>query len=61
MISLEATRELLGPLAAGKSDAELAVIREQTYAQVNQIVTLFERQEMHRQGDDTRRAQRGKR
>lgn len=43
MISIEETRELLGPDAVGKTDAELELIRDQTYARVEPLVIAFKR------------------
>jgi hypothetical protein len=42
VISIAETRAILGAEAVGKSDEQLAVIREQTYACVRQIVTMFQ-------------------
>lgn len=42
MISLEETRELLGRLAVGKTDQELAVIRENGYATMRGLMHAFE-------------------
>jgi hypothetical protein len=42
MISLEETRVLLGRLAEGKTDAELAVIRQVTYDRVRSLMAAWE-------------------